>query len=127
MRDFDEKEYPTKTIFCDIDGTLTEHPNTAQDISKYNLDQEMRVLPGTRDKLWEWDSKCYNIILTTGRKEGMRKSTEDQLRKAGIIYDQLIMGLGPGERILINDRKKGKDTAYAINVDRDKGIEDILI
>ena len=122
----DDKTKP-KTIFCDIDGTLTEHPNTAQDISKYNLDQEMRVLPGTRDKLWEWDSKCYNIILTTGRKEGMRKSTEDQLRKAGIIYDQLIMGLGPGERILINDRKKGKDTAYAINIDRDKGIEDILI
>ena len=117
----------TKTIFCDIDGTLTEHPASSQDIAKYNLDQEMRVLPGTRDKLWAWDHENYNIILTTGRKEGMRKSTEEQLRKAGIIYDQLIMGLGPGDRILINDRKKGRDTAYAINVDRDKGIEDILI
>jgi uncharacterized HAD superfamily protein len=128
MKDFDVKEYPTKTIFCDIDGTLTEHPNSGDnDILKYDLEQRMKVLPGTKEKLWGWDSKCYNIILTTGRKEGMRKSTEEQLRKAGIIYDQLIMGLGPGDRILINDRKKGRDTAYAINVDRDKGIEDILI
>ena len=58
-----------KTIFCDIDGTLTEHPASSQDISKYNLEQEMRVLPGTREKLWEWDKKGYFIILNTGRKE----------------------------------------------------------
>ena len=115
----------TKTIFCDIDGTLTEHPASTQDIAKYNLDQEMRVLPGTRDKLWAWDHENYNIILTTGRKEGMRASTVEQLRKAGIIYDQLIMGIGPGERILINDRRQGKDMARAINVDRDIGIKDI--
>jgi|TARA_B100000029_G_scaffold514729_1_gene618754 hydroxymethylpyrimidine pyrophosphatase-like HAD family hydrolase len=113
-----------KTIFCDIDGTLTEHPASSQDISKYNLEQEMRVLPGTREKLWEWDKKGYFIILTTGRKEGMRKSTVEQLRKAGIIYDQLIMGFGGGDRILINDRKpdSGRDTASAINLDRDTGI-----
>ena len=87
----------------------------------------MRVLPGTRDKLWEWDKKGYNIILTTGRKEGMRKSTEDQLRKAGIIYDQLVMGIGGGDRILINDRKPdgGRDTASVINLDRDKGVADL--
>ena len=113
-----------KTIFCDIDGTLTEHPASSQDISKYNLEQEMRVLPGTREKLWEWDKKGYFIILTTGRKEGMRKSTIEQLKKAGIIYDQLIMGFGGGDRILINDRKpdSGRDTASAINLDRDTGI-----
>jgi hydroxymethylpyrimidine pyrophosphatase-like HAD family hydrolase len=113
-----------KTIFCDIDGTLTEHPASSQDISKYNLEQEMRVLSGTREKLWEWDKKGYFIILTTGRKEGMRKSTIEQLKKAGIIYDQLIMGFGGGDRILINDRKpdSGRDTASAINLDRDTGI-----
>jgi len=75
--------------------------------------------------LWAWDHENYNIILTTGRKEGMRASTVEQLRKAGIIYDQLIMGIGPGERILINDRRQGKDMARAINVDRDIGIKDI--
>jgi len=115
-----------KTIFCDIDGTLTEHPASSQDISKYNLEQEMRVLSGTREKLWEWDKKGYFIILTTGRKEGMRKSTIEQLKKAGIIYDQLIMGFGGGDRILINDRKlNGRDTAFAINLDRDTGVADL--
>ena len=110
-----------------IDGTLTVHPGSVQDIAKYNLDQEMRVLPGTRDKLWEWDKKGYNIILTTGRKEGMRKSTVEQLRKAGIIYDQLVMGIGGGDRILINDRKlnSDRDTAFVINLERNNGLEDV--
>ena len=123
-----DKEYPTKTIFCDIDGTLTEHPNSGDnDILKYDLEQKMKVLPGTKEKLWGWDSKCYNIILTTGRKEGMRKSTEEQLIKAGIIYDQLVMGIGGGDRILINDRKPdgGRDTASVINIDRDIGVADL--
>ena len=45
------------------------------------------------------------IILTTGRKEGMRRITEQQLENAGIVYDRLIMGIGGGIRVLINDLK----------------------
>lgn len=117
-----------KTIFCDLDGTLTEHPRSGNnDITRYDLEQNMKVLPGTKEKLWEWDSKGYRIIITTGRKEGMRKSTVEQLRKAGIIYDQLVMGIGGGDRILINDRKPdgGRDTASVINIDRDIGVADL--
>jgi len=50
------------------------------------------------------------------------------MQRAGINYDQLIMGFGGGDRILINDRKPhapDKDTAYCINLVRDKGIEDV--
>jgi hypothetical protein len=45
---------------------------------------------------------------------------------AGINYDQLIMGFGGGDRILINDRKSDsdRDTAYAINLKRNKGLLD---
>jgi FMN phosphatase YigB (HAD superfamily) len=116
-----------KTIFCDLDGTLTEHPRSGNnDITKYDLEQRMKVLPGTKEKLWEWDSKGYRIIITTGRKEGMRKSTEEQLRKAGIIYDLLVMGIGGGDRILINDKKAdGREAASVINIDRDKGVSDL--
>ena len=116
-----------KTIFCDLDGTLTEHPRSGNnDITKYDLEQRMKVLPGTKEKLWEWDSKGYRIIITTGRKEGMRKSTEEQLRKAGIIYDLLVMGIGGGDRILINDKKAdGREAASVINIDRDKGVADL--
>jgi len=117
-----------KTIFCDIDGTLCEYPYSSEkgnyEFDKYN----MKPLPGTLKKLWEWDKAGHNIILTTGRKEGMRRITERQLEAAGIIYDRLIMGIGGGIRVLINDLKSdGEDTAIAINLKRDIGVKDVEI
>ena len=114
-----------KTIFCDLDGTLVKHTNPI-DIQNPNL--ELKVLPGVHNKLVEWVKKGYYIIITTGRKESTRKSTEEQLQFAGIVYDQLIMGFGGGDRILINDRKPdGRDTASVINLTRDKGVEDVQL
>ena len=92
-----------KTIFCDIDGTLCEYPYITE-MGDYDFDnQVMKPLPDTLKKLWDWDKAGHVIILTTGRKEGMRESTERQLREAGVIYDRLIMGIGGGTRVLIND------------------------
>ena len=112
------------TIFCDIDGTLVSHsiPTDAQKPS-----HKLEVLEGTIEKLLEWDKRGHSIILTTGRKEGLRKSTENQLAEAGIIYDQLIMGIGGGKRFLINDKKQDSEVPYAtaINIKRNKGIKDI--
>ena len=116
-----------KTIFCDIDGTLCEYPYTGKMIS---FDDEiMKPLPHTLKKLWEWDKAGHMIILTTGRKEGMRETTERQLREAGIVYDKLIMGIGGGTRVLINDLKPDRegDTAIAINLKRDIGVIDVDI
>tara|TARA_B100001059_G_scaffold206279_1_gene216969 strand:+ start:1057 stop:1416 length:360 start_codon:yes stop_codon:yes gene_type:complete len=113
-----------KTIFCDLDGTLVKHSNPI-DVQNPNL--ELEVLPGTHERLVEWDTKGYYIVITTGRKESARQPTIKQLSRAGIIYDQLIMGFGGGDRILINDRKKDseRDTASVINLTRDKGVEDV--
>ena len=86
------------------------------------------MLDGTLDKLNEWEHKGYNIILTTGRKESLRKVTEKQLSEAGIFYDQLIMGIGGGARYLINDKKSdGTIASFAISPDRNYGIKDIEI
>lgn len=114
-----------KTIFLDIDGTLIEHSGI---ISK-QFTQTPRLLDGTLEKMAEWDRKGYNIILTTGRREGVREITERQLAELGIYYDMLIMGLGGGTRVVINDKKPdGKDeTAIAINLVRNQGIKDINI
>lgn len=114
-----------KTIFCDIDGTLVKHvpPSIAQ-----NPEFKMELLDGTLDKLLEWDKLGYNIILTTGRKEGLRQQTERQLQEVGIFYDQLIMGIGGGVRYLINDNKpEGDKAAFCICIERNKGIKDISI
>jgi hypothetical protein len=114
-----------KTIFIDIDGTLIKHKGNLTTMLTSNIE----ILPGVIYKLNEWESKGYIIILTTGRKECLRKITEEQLLKNGIFYDQLIMGLNRGERILINDIKPNNNmrVATAIQVERDKGLSDIKI
>lgn len=114
-----------KTIFCDIDGTLIKHSgNLSNILNNYSNINENVLLPNTLNIINKWDKLGYNIILTTGRKESMRKYTEEQLSKLGIFYDQLIMGIGGGDRIIINDMKpnSNKNTCYAINVPRNKGI-----
>ena len=113
-----------KTVFCDIDGTLIEHSDPCNILNRRPI-----LLEGTIEKLLEWDKKCYNIILTTGRKESLRAITENQLSMAGIIYDQLVMGIGGGTRILINDLKPDSTTptAHAFSLPRNLGIKDIDI
>ena len=114
-----------KTIFCDLDGTLTKHPTDVAKIQ--NPDYELEVLPGVKEFLYKIDVDRYHLVITTGRKESAREATIKQLQRAGILYDQLIMGFGGGDRILINDRKlnSDRDTAFVINLERNNGLEDV--
>jgi hydroxymethylpyrimidine pyrophosphatase-like HAD family hydrolase len=114
-----------KTIFCDIDGTLIDHEYPTITSKKSFSPQ---VINGTLEKLNEWDKKGYKIILVTARRKSMRKITKRQLSELGIFYDKLIMGIGSGERILINDRKPdGTNTCTAINLDRNEGISNVNV
>ena len=114
-----------KTIFLDIDGCIIKHKGN---LSNQILD-EPELLPGTIEKLNEWEGEGFKIILTTGRKESMRRITEKMLTSLGIFYDQLVMGCNRGERVIINDLKPDKlnETARAINIERNKGIRDIKL
>ena len=114
-----------KTLFIDIDGTLIVHKG----VLSTAILEEMEILPGVLDKLNEWDGNGYKIILTTGRKESMRKITEEGLLKIGIFYDQLVMGLNRGERVVINDIKPNNDmiVASAIQINRNEGLLNIKI
>ena len=118
---------PVRTIILDIDGTLIEHKGTlSKAIGDYEPSE--RALKGTVDKIDEWESKGYNIVLMSGRKESSRKFTEKQLENMGIFYDQLILGVGGGIRHLVNDQKPdGTLTAFAHNLERNKGIGDLSI
>ena len=113
-----------RTILCDIDGVIFKHKG---DICKQHLDDPV-VLDGVKEKIREWDLEGCHIILITGRRESVRKDTEKQLSNAGIIYDDLVMNVSGGMRVLINDKKQNKNdtTAIAICVDRNKGIKNIL-
>jgi hypothetical protein len=108
------------TIFLDLDATVWEQGDPVE-ISKPGYQPKM--IFGVLDKIRQWDSKNYNIILTTGRKESLRDVTIKQLSYAGIIYDQLVMGIGGGDRILINNKRRNGDiSAKAICPDYNEGI-----
>ena len=55
--------------------------------------------------------------------------TEKYLTSIGIFYDTLIMGVGGGDRVIINDRKPNseRNTSYAINLNRNEGIKNVKI
>lgn len=114
-----------KTIICDIDGTILKHKGSqhAQIVNTPEL------LPGVLEKFHSWDKLGYTIILISGRREGTRETTEQQLRNIGIIYDQLILGAGRGQRVLINDLKPESKTptAVSINVIRNVGMESLKV
>ena len=110
-----------KTLFIDIDGCLLQHHSGIRE----NAEEEAVLLPNVLEKFAEWDSKGYRIILVTGRRESERPRTEAQLDALGVFYDQLIMGLPRGQRVVINDLKAGlpSDSAAAcVNIQRNSGL-----
>ena len=112
------------TVFCDLDGVVCKHNG-----SLTGQTGPMELLPGVVEAFNEWDRLGYNIILTTGRRESMRKHTEEELARHGLFYDQLIMGVGGGKRVLINDLKPDNTspTAAAICVPRNQGLKGVTV
>jgi uncharacterized HAD superfamily protein len=114
-----KREQNYKTIFSDIDGTLIEQVRF-EDLNP----NVVTVLPGVKEKMLEWYDAGHYIVLTTARPEHLREITEIQMNIAGIRFDQLVMGIGREERILINNNSKGEPTkarAMAVAVGRDAG------
>lgn len=115
-------KYPY-TFFIDIDGCILKYSPFKEACNK----EELPNLPGV-DKLLTWHNAGHKIVLTTARPSSMRRVTELQLAAAGCLYDQLIMDLAPGSRVLINDIDptcSHKSTAIAINLKRDVGLTDV--
>ena len=115
-----------KTLFLDIDGCLIKHHGNLTTQILFDVE----ILDGTIKKLNEWESEGHKIVLITGRKESMRTITEKQLLSVGIFYDQLIMGIARGERVIINDDKPSSPsmiTAKAIMIKRNEGIKNIKL
>lgn len=123
-----------KTIFIDIDGTIFEHVGSLTNIlNEYNTYDLPTPLPGVVEKFNEWAYKGYHIVITTARPESLRTMTIDQLNTAGLFYDQLVMGLPRGPRVVINDIKPATDgydeliTAEAVNLVRNEGLEGVNV
>jgi ribonucleotide monophosphatase NagD (HAD superfamily) len=114
-----------KTIILDIDGVIFKHLGAG-------LSQQLescQVLPGVINFFNDQEKQGNGILLLTARKESHRAETEAQLRNAGLFWDLLVMGAAPGPRVLINDVKGRftENTATAINVLRNEGLENVVI
>ena len=115
-----------KVIFTDLDGTLVFHQGCLEDILSSS---HLTLLPGVREKMDEWVRLHYYIIITTGRPEESRELTIRQLDEADIPFHKLVMGIGQGVRIVINDAKPDSDapTAIGVTVPRNKGLGELDI
>lgn len=115
-----------KTYFVDIDGVIFQQKDRYPDYVK--IDPKSDLLPGVRDKFLEWEIQGCTIILTTGRAHNFRELTQKQLTEAGIPYHHLIMAVGMGQRVLINNLKPQEpdiNTSIAVNLEPDKGFKEI--
>lgn len=89
-----------KCLFVDIDGTIVT--NSSIHFPPYVGTGE--PLQDNIDFLNELrDSDKVAIVLTTSRPESMREATIREMKRIGMGFDSLIMGLPHCERIVIND------------------------
>ena len=112
------------TIFCDLDGTIIKH----EDVPSY--DHPLEILGNSAEKLRKWRNEGYTIVFSSARKSEDEQKLINSLKEANIEYDQLIMGLPPGPRYLINDRKPSAiltPLSVAFEVERNKGIDHLEI
>jgi hypothetical protein len=110
------------TIFCDIDGTIFKY----RKFETY-MTSEPELLPKVQEQITKWRSEGHMVILTTARPQYLYSHTIKELVNNGIEFDKLIMGIERGPRYVINDMDPGKpgERAIGINLNRDRGFEDI--
>lgn len=108
------------TWLIDIDGTVVKHNGHKSGAEE--------LLPGVKD-FWNQIPQEDEIILLTARTDEDGQSTIDFIKSHGLRFNKVIFGLPTGERVLINDIKplKKLNTAIAINVSRDEGLEALRI
>jgi len=110
------------TVFCDIDGTILVH-RKFEDIHAVPAQ-----LTPDADRLNEWLELGHHIILTTARPEELREKTESELANLGLKWTMLIMGIGRGPRVLINDEEPSGTgpKAMAFSIERNSGLSNVL-
>jgi len=120
-----EKITKNPTFFVDIDGTIV----------KYRKFSELStaVLTPIQDVI-NFLNKSYDegahIVITTARPPQYELFTKQELEKLGVKYHQMIMGIGRGTRVVLNDKDPEMPDlprAWGINFTRDKGLQDIEI
>ena len=129
-----KEESLNKTWFIDIDGTIVKHLYNDSIDSAIEKEGEKSHLMETpiKQSINFLNSIPLNdiIVLTTARDSKHKDHTLKMLEHYNIKYDRILFDLCSGPRYIINDtkpagvmgNKKPIQTAFAINVERDVGI-----
>tara|TARA_Y100000592_G_scaffold28506_1_gene45351 strand:+ start:37554 stop:37913 length:360 start_codon:yes stop_codon:yes gene_type:complete len=108
-----------KTYIIDLDGTVIKHQPPAE------RHLPMEALNNSVDSLHTIVKEGHKIILMTARPLCCYADTVAGLHSLGIdeVFDQIIFGVGSGERVVVNDLKPESDTptAKCVNLKRNKG------
>jgi len=124
-----------KTWFIDIDGTVVKHLGNdyLDEAIEKNGDSSYLCEEPIQDSVSFLSSISPSdiVVLTTARDSRHAPHTIKMLKYYNIRYDKIMFDLKSGPRYLINDikpagtagNKEPIETAFAINLERDKGIE----
>ena len=114
-------------VHVDLDGTVFKQYD--EDFTDM-LKRTPEILPGVRKLFNELSREDHLIILTTARAESSRQRTEEQLREVGLFWHKILFDYPNAPRGIINDiHPKDPNTmrAFAINVNRNEGVEKVDI
>ena len=94
-----EKVTKHPTYFVDIDGTIVKYRKFSE-LSTSILTPIQDVIDFINKS---YDEGCH-IVITTARPNNFELFTKQELEKLGVKYHQMIMGIGRGTRIVLNDK-----------------------
>lgn len=105
------------TIFSDIDGTILKY----RSFNTY-LTSEPEPIQNVVNKLNECYDRGDTIVLTSARPQELYDHTVNEMKKIGLKFHKIVLGLARGTRYLINDMEDPtKQRAISINIIRDEG------
>lgn len=120
-----EKITKHPTFFVDIDGTIVKYRKFSE-LSTAVLTPIQDVIDFINKS---YDEGCH-IVITTARPQSFELFTKQELEKLGVKYHQMLMGIGRGTRVVLNDKDPDAPElprAWGINFIRDQGLKDIEI
>jgi hypothetical protein len=112
------------TYFVDIDGTIVMYREF-----EHLLETPAEPIQEVIDSINEEYQKGSHIVITSARPVEYLHFTEKEMKKIGLKYHQIILGIGRGTRFIINDIDPDAPTvkrAVGINLIRDKGYQNKL-
>lgn len=119
------KTIKNPTFFVDIDGTLVQYRKFSE-LSTSVLTPIQEVI----DVINKYYDEGAVIVITTARPTSYELFTKQELEKIGVKYHQLVMDLGRGTRVILNDKDPENEQiprALGINLNRNQGWEGLDI